>query len=336
MLDLSKLQLGRAFGLIAKTMPILLIRMGAYLIFWVALSIYLGLTGGVAWLVGQAVSFLGVILFFAAIAGIAPIYQLAYKYVFYMIKAAHLAVVAQILEHGKLPDGKSQLDWGREAVTQRFGEASAMFLVDEMVESVIRAFTRTVYNVTRIFPGETMEQLATVANRVVRYSLTYVDEAILARSFWQDEDNIWESAEDGLVLYAQSWKPLLTNAVALMLISFVTFIAAFIIVAAPIGGLVALMFGQSAAGWSIIVALIFAWLVKVAVGDAFAMTAMVASYQDTTKDMTPNPEMSAQLSRVSDKFNEIKARAAQAVNTPPADASNASAADMGMSPQPEG
>ncbi|MEL6150821.1 MAG: hypothetical protein AAFV33_10205 [Chloroflexota bacterium] len=332
--DLSSLKLGRAFGLITKTMPILLVRMGAYLVFWVATLIYLSITGGVSWLVGQAVSIIGVILFIASIAAIGPIYRLAYQYVFYMIKAAHLAVVAEILQNGKLPAGESQLDWGRKAVTQRFGETSAMFLVDEAVESVIRAFTNTVYRFSRIFPGESMEQLARVANRVVRFSLTYVDEAILARSFWRKDENVWESAEDGLVLYAQSWKPLLTNAVVLMLLSYVPFIVAFLVVAAPLGALVAFVFNTQVAGWSIILTLIFAWLVKVAIGDAFAMVAMLASYHETTQDMTPNPEMSAQLSRVSDKFNEIKQRAARAAS-PPADASTASPADMGMSPQPD-
>jgi hypothetical protein len=320
MLNTESLKLGRAFKIILQTMPILWVRMGAYAVFWVATIIYLGITGGVSWLVGQAVGFLGVILFIGSLVAIGPIYQLAYRYVFYMIKAAHLAVVAEILQKGSLPSGESQLAWGRKAVTSRFGEASAMFIVDELVDSVIRAFTNTVYSVSRFLPGETFENLARVVNRVVRFAMGYIDEAILARSFWREDKNVWETAEDGLVLYAQVWRPLLTNAVALMLLSFVPFIVAFVLIAAPMGGLVAWVFTPQLAGWSIIITLIFAWLVKVAIGDAFAMVAIVASYRDETEGMTPNPEMSARLESVSDKFREIKQRAMNEAPPPSPDA----------------
>lgn len=320
-MQLQSIKLGRAFGILMQTLPILGVRMGAYVIFWLVLSLYLALTGWVAYLIGQAVDWLGVILFIVALVGVAPIYQLAYQYVFYMLKAAYIAVVAEILTNGKLPDGANQLDWGRQAVTQRFGEISAMFVVDELVTGVIRVFTGTVYSIASFLPGDTLRNLASVVNAVIRFSLTYVDEAILARSFWRKDANVWESAQDGLVLYAQAWKPLLTNAVALMLLSFVPFIVVFILLGAPIGWLVSLVSTQ-AAGWSLIATLILAWLIKVALGDAFAMTAIIAAYQEETKHLTPNPEMSAHLSNISDKFNEIKQRAQDAVrpNRPAPDA----------------
>jgi len=309
MLNLESLRLGRALNIIRQTLPILWVRLGVYTAFWVATLFYLGVTGGVSWLVGQAIPFVGVILFLVSLGAIGPIYQLAYRYVFYMIKAAHLAVVAEILQNGSLPPGESQLDWGRKAVTSRFGEASAMFIVDELVDSVVRSFTRTVYNIARFLPGDTFRNLSQVIERVVRFAMGYIDEAILARSFWRKDENVWESAEEGLVLYAQVWKPLLTNAVALMLLSFVPFVVAFVLVAGPMGALVAWVFTPQVAGWSVIVTLLFAWLVKVAVGDAFAMVAIVASYRDETENMTPNPEMTARLSSVSDKFREIRQRA---------------------------
>lgn len=324
-MQLQSIKLGRAFGIIAKTMPILWVRMGVYLVFWVAMLVYLGITGGVSWLVGQAVDWLGGILFFGAIIGIAPIYQLAYRYVFYVLKAAHIAVVAEVIAHGKLPAGENQLDWGRKTVTERFGEVSAMFVIDELVESVVRAFTNTVYSVASWLPGDTLRNLVGVVNTVVRFALTYIDEAILARSFWRRDENVWSSAEDGVVLYAQAWKPLLTNAVALMLLSYVPFIVAFILIAAPIGGLAAWIFSPQVAGWSIIAALLFAWLVKVAVGDAFAMTAIIAAYHEETQDLTPDPQMSAQLSRVSNQFNELKERAANAMRGDNAPQSSATA-----------
>jgi hypothetical protein len=136
----------------------------------------------------------------------------------------------------------------------------------------------------------------------------HIDEDILARAFWTRHTSIWQSAQDGLVLYAMVWKPLLANAVALMVLSYVPFIVAFILFVAPVGALLFLISPQLA-GWGVLFALVLAFFVKLAVGDAFAMTAMVAAYLRETADLEPDPAISAQLDRVTDKFGELKRRA---------------------------
>ena len=55
--------------------------------------------------------------------------------------------------------------------------------------------------------------------------------------------------------------------------------------------------------------LVLAVLVKVAVGDTFAMAAMIAAYQRETADMEPDPAVVAKLEQVSGKFRELKQRA---------------------------
>lgn len=313
-MNLKSLKLSRAASIVSRTMPILLVRLGVYLAFWVVTLIYLGVTGAVAWLLSQAWTPLGVIGFIAALIGIGPLYQLAYRYVFYMIKAAHIAVVSEILVNDRLPEGTSQLEWGRQAVTNRFGEANAMFVIDEMVDAVVRSFTYTVYSVANMLPGETMENLARVLRRVVNYAMSYIDEAILARSFWRRDESVWTSATEGVVLYGQAWKPILMNAIALTVVSYIAMAVIFVVLVFPIAGITALIFNASAGGWAALVTLILAYLLKVAVADAFVMTAMVATYQDETQDLTPNPEMAARLEQVSDKFRELKSKAEGAVS----------------------
>jgi hypothetical protein len=278
------------------------------LAFWVVLLLYLALIGGVAWLVGQAIPLVGVIIFLVALIGMIPIYRLAYRYVFYLIKAAHIAVISELLVQGRLPSGSGQLSWGTQQVKDRFGETTVLFVADELVTAVVRSFTNTVYRVASWLPGDSIRKLANVVNRILRYALTYIDEAILARIFWLDQGSIWANAQDGVVLYAMLWKPLLMNAMALMVLSYIPFIAAFIIFAAPVGFLVALISPQ-AAGWSIIALLLLSWLIKVALGDSLAMTAMIAAYQRETAALEPDPAISAQLEQVSDKFGELKQRA---------------------------
>ncbi len=314
-MDFSSLKLGVAFNLLMKTMPILLIRLGVMLVFWVVALIYLAIVGTVAFLIGSAVDWLGFIIFLVALGSVIPLYNLAYRYVFYMIKAAHIAIMAELLtnEKLKLPPGRGQLEYGKNRVQERFGEVNAMFVVDELVQGVVRAFTRTVYSIARWLPGDTLDTLVKVVNRIIIFATSYIDEAILARSFWQeDEVNVWENARDGVVLYAMSWKPIVMAAVALMVISYLPSIAAFVIFALPIGLLISLI-SQQLAGWTLIFLLLFAWVIKVAVGDAFAVAAILATYHAETAGKTPDPQMAAQLDQVSDKFGDLKRRAQEAM-----------------------
>ncbi|MEX1019161.1 MAG: hypothetical protein WDZ49_05850 [Litorilinea sp.] len=311
-MGLGSLQLGRAFGVLLKTTPLLLVRLGVYLAFWVVLLIYLGIVFGVGFLLSQLWAPLGVILGLIAFGSTFFLYRLAYRYVFYLLKAAHLAIVAEILHNGTLPAGVSQLAWGRQQVTERFGQVSVMFVVDEMVDAIVRTVTNAVVSIANMLPGDTMRSLARVAQRIIQFATSYVDEAIMARAFWRRDENIWQSAEQGIVLYGMVWKPLLINAVALMVLSYVPFLFAVLILAAPIGFLVATI-SQTLAAWSIILVFILSYFVKVAVGDSFAMIAMVAAFQKETAGLQPDPAMEARITGMSDKFGELKNRAMQAM-----------------------
>lgn len=312
--DLSSLEIGTSFRLLMRTAPILLVKLGAYVLFWVIALVYLGIAFLVASLVAKAVEIVGIILFILAIVGVSPLYSLAYRYVFFMIKAAHIAVISELLVNDKLPDGVNQLEWGKKQVTDRFGEVNVMFLVDALVSGVVRAFTRTIYSIARLLPGDTLRQVVTVLNRVILNATNYIDEAVLARSFVRKDIPVWVNARDGVVLYGMVWKPLLTNAVALMVISYLPFIVAFLLFSLPVGLLLS-VFSGSLAGWSILFTLILAFLIKIAVGDAFAMTAMISAYHRQTQGLTPDPEMVAKLDDVSDKFGELKARAQEQIDT---------------------
>lgn len=305
----KSLQLGTALRLVTQTTPILAVRLGVYLIFWAVALIYFGLIAGLAWLLGQIAGFLVWVVIIIGLIGLSPLYSLAYRYAFYLLKAAHLSVMAELLISGGLPKHANQLAWGKEQVAQRFGDVSAMFLVDQLVHGVVHAFTSAVSGLLRLIPGGVGQSLGQIAQRIVRYAVNYMDEAILARAFWRQDQSVWQSAEEGLVLYAQAWKPLLTNAVALMLLSYVPFGLIVLILAAPAGLLLGLTGNTTLAAWVVVAFLILAFLVKVAVGDTLAMAAMVAAYYNETQNMTADQATVARLEELSDKFRQIKAKA---------------------------
>lgn len=333
-MNLESLQLTRSLQLLLRTLPILLIRLGAVIAFWVIALIYLAVVSGVAYLVGQAIEIVGIILFLVALVAVIPLYQLAYRYVFFMLKAAHIAVISEILVNGKLPPGTNQLSWGKQRVQERFGEVNVMFVVDELVTGVVRAFTNTVFAVTAWLPGDSIRTLVRIINRVIQFAMSYIDEAVLARSFILPEQSVWANARDGVTLYAMVWRPLLMNAIALMILSYLPFLVVLIVFAAPIGLLLSAI-SQPLAGWAIIFTLILSYLVKVAVGDSFAMAAIIAAYHRETAELQPDAEMTATLDGLSDKFRELTQRAQEEVGRFVGDAETPAPADDPSPAQPD-
>lgn len=310
---MASIQFGRAFNVLMRTLPIIGIRLLVSFISFVVFVVYMLITFGVASLLGRINETLGVIVFIIALVAVIPIYNLANKYIFYILKAAHLAVIAELLQYDKLPDGVNQLDWGRQQVQQRFGEVNIMFVVDELVNGVVYTFTNTIGWLTSWLPGDTLQTLVGMVKMVIRLSLSYVDEAVLARAFWLRSQSVWDAAVDGVVLYAQVWKPILTNAVVLMVLSYIPAAVGLILLAAPVGFFLNI-FSSDLAAWGIVATLFLAYLIKVSLGDAFAMVAIIATYQKETANLQPNPEMKAKLESISDKFRELQQHAMQELN----------------------
>jgi hypothetical protein len=153
-------------------------------------------------------------------------------------------VVARLLHHGKLPAGVNQFEWGKQQVKERFGEVSVMFLVDQMVRRVVGRFSRQVMRAARWIPGKFGRRVSNMVSRLLRFSTNYIDEAILARSFWREE-GVWQGARDGLILYAMSWRTLLPNALALMLLSYVPVMGMVLILVIPVGLLLSVVSGDN-------------------------------------------------------------------------------------------
>jgi hypothetical protein len=161
---------------------------------------------------------------------------------------------------------------------------------------------------------ESLQTLVNILNRVIHYATNYIDEAVLARSFYnKEQQNVWENARDGVVLYAMSWKPLLTSAVMLMIISFIPGLVAFVIFAAPVGWLISLFNAEWAAA-AVLLALFLGWIFKAALGDSFALAAIVAAYQRITDGKTPDPQMASHLDSISTAFNDLKNKAMMGFN----------------------
>ncbi len=306
------LQLGRAFGIVLKTLPYVLYRAVVYgvicAIFAVVL-LFLALIGRIFG--GGAAG----VLFVIILAGGGFGARFLREYVLYLLRAGHVAVITEIIEQGALPAGVSQTQWGADKVKSYFKEISVLALVDQLVKGIIGALNRTLFNVLNILPFPGLQGLAKVAQKVVDFSLTYIDESILTHTFKTGNERVYEAAKSGIILYCQAWKGLLKNAVALTLLSYAFTIVSAVIFLIPLGA-VAWMLPET---WSFakfglfVLALFMGVSLKWILFDPIACTATILTFLAETENMVPDPEWESRIEAVSDKFRELKQKAAEQV-----------------------
>ncbi len=315
---------GRALGLMLKTLPFVLLRMAVYFGAALAYVLVTGAGAGIGWGIGgfggngfqaNATIWGGVIGF----GLVGAVMYLAREYILYIVKAGHIAVLVKLLDGEQMPAGRSQIAHARQEVTKRFVQASVLFGVDQLVKGVLRAITGLVRGIMSILPIPGAKQFVSIVHAFLRIAVGFIDEVIVAYAIRTKSDNAWASAQTGLVLYAQNYKPMLKNAAWLALIVYGLSILIFLVMLAPAALAVYLIPGAWSAG-GIVFALIFAWAVKAALLEPFAIACMMEVYFRSIAGQVPDPAWEAKLDRLSGKFVELKekSRSYQPPQAPPA------------------
>lgn len=304
---------GRALSLMFQTLPFVLLRMAVYFGAALAYVLVTGAGAGIGWGIGgfgdsgfqaNATIWGGVIGF----GLVGAVMYLAREYVLYIVKAGHIAVLVKLLDGEQMPEGRSQVAYARQEVTKRFAQASVLFGVDQLVKGVLRAITGLVRGIMSILPIPGAKQFVSIIHAFLRIAVGFIDEVILAYAIRTKSDNAWASAQTGLVLYAQNYKPMLKNAAWLALIVYGLSFVVFLVMLAPAALAVYLIPGAWSAG-GIVFALIFAWAVKAALLEPFAITCMMEVYFRTIAGQAPDPAWEAKLDSLSAKFTKLKEKA---------------------------
>lgn len=306
---------GQALALMSKTLPFIVFRIAVYGGIALAYVLATGVGAGVGWGVGafgdgefQASSTVwGGIVGFGLVAGIL---YFAREYILYIVKAGHIAVLVKLIDGQAIPDGQEQIAYASTVVKQRFAQSSVLFAVDQLVKGVLGAIIGIVQGVASLLPIPGLQNLVGLVRAFLRISIGLVDEVILAHAIRTEAENPWVSAREALVLYAQNYPTMLRNAAWLTLITYLLAFVVFLVMLAPAGLIVWLIPGGWAAG-GFIFAIVFAWAVKVALIEPFAIACMMQVFFRVTAGQTPDPEWEDRISGVSRKFNELKQRAIQ-------------------------
>lgn len=305
--------IAKALGLMIRTAPFLIFRALVYFAIAVALLVVTGAGAGAGYGIGlfgdddfQATSTIwGGIAGFGLTAGAVFLLR---DYLLYVVKAGQIAVMVEYLDGKPLPYGQGQIAYARTVVTERFGQASALFVLDRLIRGVIGVISGLVEGLFTLLPIPGLNQIAGIVRAYLRLSLGLVDEIVLAHAIRTRSENAWEAAHDGLVLYAQNARQMLVNAAVLTLVSWVLAVVVFVLMLGPATALIWLLPGDASAGMYL-VALIFAWAIKAAIIEPFALACMLQAYFNVTAGQEPLPEWRGRLTQVSDKFRQLGERA---------------------------
>ncbi|TIT70331.1 MAG: hypothetical protein E5W63_01670, partial [Mesorhizobium sp.] len=300
--------IGRSVSIMMRTWPFIVFRMIVYFGITLTYIMATGTGASVGYGVGHISTDPDGPLSFALWGGVVgfgvvsiAVYWLR-EYILYVVKAGHIAVMVHLIDGHDVPDGQNQIAYAKEVVTERFAEANILFVVDQLVKGAIRAITGLLGGIAAFLPIPGLSGLVSFLNTVIRLSLTYVDEIILGYNIRINSSSPFETARQGVVLYAQNGKTMVKNAV--WGVSFVIFL----LMLAPAAAILYVMPGQLA-GWAFVLAIVFAWAFKAAFIEPFAIACLMQVYFKTIEGQVPDPAWDARLAEASSKFRELKDKA---------------------------
>ncbi|MFB9150616.1 hypothetical protein [Roseovarius ramblicola] len=304
----------RSLDIMRRTAPFIVLRVIVY--FGIALAYVLatGTGAGIGWGVGamgdedfQAGStFWGGAIGFG---GTAAVLYFLREYILYIVKAGHIAVMVEMIDGRDLPAGRGQIDHAQAIVKERFAQANLLFALDQIVKGVIRAITGLVQGLASILPIPGVDGMMKVVRAFLRVAVGLIDEVILAHLIRRNPDNPWSGARDALVLYGQNARTMLVNAAWITLVSYALALVVFVLMLAPAAAVVYLIPGGWSAG-GLVFALLFAWAVKAALIEPFALACLLQAFFRVSDGQEPDPEWTARLESASAKFRDLGARAA--------------------------
>lgn len=305
--------IGSALGMMVRTLPFILLRMAVYFGITLGYILITGIGAGVGYGIGGfgEEGFRASTTMWGGVAGFGIFGAVMYwarEYILYIVKAGHIAVLIELIDGKPMPEGRSQINHASAVVKERFPQASVLFAVDQLIKGVIGAISGMVRGILTILPIPGARQVGGILSAFLRIAVGFVDEVILAYAIRSKSNDAWGSAKVALILYAQNYKPMLKNAAWLAIIVYGLSFLVFVLMLAPAALVVYLMPGAWAAG-GVVFALLFAWSVKAALLEPFAITCMMQVYFKTIEGQEPNPEWEAKLEQMSGKFRKLKERA---------------------------
>lgn len=288
----------KAKDLWLKTMKFVWLRLGC------------GMLAVLGAIIGFAIPFSIGLLFdsavvFFAIIGIAlgsTVYGFIMHYVKYLIKAAHVAVIATAVDSGTIPDNMFSV--GKDMVKERFVSASVYFGIDRLISGSVRQIQNAVGAIGDLLgniPG--LGFLVSLAKIFIGIMLNYIDECCLGLTFIRKGEKAFKCACDGVCIYFKNVKTLLKSALKVLVVvvggTFAIWLVSFLIL-----GLICKLISIPSI-IAAVIAIFVAAAMKAAFIDSYMMIKMMTTYTEAAKVTTLNIDIYEKLCGMSNKFKSL-------------------------------
>jgi hypothetical protein len=313
------IQLGRAASVVRQTKPFLGYRAvvcGAVAGCAVAYMALVGLVG----VVFGAVAFWIVFALSSAVVGVAVLVGLLDHPLFALLKAGHLALIAEIHTEDVPSNKISQTAWAKEQVLAHYGSAEAAGHMDGRVRRILTPMNRNLFDVDRALSATGVSGLPKgAAEWLVARANGYVSSTILAHTFRTGNVNMRDACKQALVLYAQCWQEVLRSAVLCMVAGWGFGAVATILFMVPLA--IPASMAVTAAGKFVffLIALALGVATKCVFFNPTAYSCVMASFDENCGALAIDAECEAGLEELSEAFkalSEDAKAAAQIVEEP--------------------
>ena len=292
----------KAGQIYAKTMKFVWLKLGIGALIAGISLVLLAIVVGISLLAnsGELLLVLGLIWYILTYG----IFRAVMHYMGYLIKAAHIAVVAEAVTTGVIPENMVQV--GKDMVKSRFATSNVYIVLDKLVGGAVKQLQKAVGSVGSLLgdiPG--IGAIVNILQMFIGIALGYIDECCLGYTFYKKDEKAFKAGCDGVVIYFQNTKHLLKSAVgttAIVLgLSFVAWLIPFIIFGL-IFGAIGVPFAWLFAS---LIAIIIAAAIKSAFIDSYMMVKTMVSYMSVAPYTQITFDIYDKLCKLSSKFKQL-------------------------------
>jgi hypothetical protein len=310
-----------AIGLLMRTLPYALVRFAISLGFAIACIIWMTVTLGGAAVAGRFIApIFGVGWFIICIAAAGWFWGAVLRYVMHLIECGHIAVLTELIVHGRVGnDNESMFAYGKRIVLERFGEVNVLFALNLLVRGVVNAVHSTVEGIERLLPIPGLEAIGNLVTAILRAATRYMDKVIFSYTLASGDPNPWRSAQQGLVYYAQDAKPLLKQAVWIVVLEHVLSVVLWLALLVPAAAVTAILphdVRNVGAVVTIGIAAFFALAARGAFLKPVFLIMVTVRFHELVEHQAINQEWVARLDQLSAKFRDLGQKAEAFVSPP--------------------
>jgi hypothetical protein len=303
-----------AIGLLVRSLPYAVARFAVLFGFSIGCIVWLTITMGGAAVAGRFIApVFGLAWFVLCVAAVGWFWGAVLRYVLHLIECGHVAVLTELIVHGRVGNGsESMFAYGKRIVTEKFGQVNALFAMNLLVRGVVNAVHRTIEGVGHLLPLPGLEAIGNLVTAIVRAATRYMDKVLLSYNLACGDPNPWRSAQQGLVYYAQDAKPLLQQAVWIVVLEHILSVLLWLVLLIPAALVTAVLPPdvRNLGGLATIgIAALFAMSARGAFLKPVFLIMVTVRFHTLIEHQPINQEWVARLEQVSTKFRDLGQKA---------------------------